>query len=357
MEKKFLFNCLIFKKNGLFTSLKNQMWSNFVILGALLLLSAACNNANNDSGVVINEIMASNHSSIMAQDGELYDWIELKNISNKPESLDKFTLVVEKIDNYSNDNQDNATQKSWQLPAVVIKPGECILIFASKKDNCDSNGELHADFKLPSKGGKLMLKQGENVVSEVSFGELEDDQCYTRLDDGSYGTFYEPTPGFDNNEEGYEKYCSLIEKQRTGALRIWELHSKGHINGEAWIEFKNVGDSAINLQDYCLTTSKKELDQWRFPQVQLQPGEFYVVNSKEVGFVIGKNKSISIYKDGKLVDAMCASAAPKGCSAGRVQGKDGIFYFSSPTKGAENTTPATRKVQAKDNDESEDYDE
>ena len=169
MEKKFLFNCLIFKKNGLFTSLKNQMWSNFVILGALLLLSAACNNANNDSGVVINEIMASNHSSIMAQDGELYDWIELKNISNKPESLDKFTLVVEKIDNYSNDNQDNATQKSWQLPAVEIKPGECILIFASKKDNSDSNGELHADFKLPSKGGKLMLKQGENVVSEVPF--------------------------------------------------------------------------------------------------------------------------------------------------------------------------------------------
>lgn len=354
MEKDFLFNCLIFKKINVFTSLKNRMW-NYVILGVLLLLSA-CNDANNDSSVVINEIMASNHSSIMAQDGELYDWIELKNISNQPESLDKYTLVVEKIDNY-NDNQDDATQKSWQLPAVELKPGECIVIFASKNDKSDPKGEIHANFKLPSNGGKLMLKQGANVVSEISFGELEDDQCYTRLDDGSYGTFYEPTPGFDNNDEGYEKYNSLIEKQRTGSLRIWELHSKGHIDGKAWIEFKNVGDSAINLQDYCLTTSKKEMDQWRFPQVQLQPGEFYVVNSKEVGFVIGKNKSISLYKDGKLVDAMCASAAPKGVSAGRVQGKDGIFYFNSPTKGAENTTPATRKVQAKDNDESEDYDE
>ncbi len=321
------------------------------LMVVMLFTLNSCDNKKEQ--IVINEIMASNHSNLATRDGELYDWIELKNISEEPVNLEGFSLVVESSAN--NQEEDNgANIKTWDLPNLEMKAGEYLVIFASKKDKADPKGELHTSFKLPSAGGTLKLMKGKNVTAEVSFEELKDDQCYRRLDDGTYIVSYEPTPGFDNNSEGLEKSYAVLEKQRTGPLRIWELHSKGNKNGEAWVEVKNVSDAPVNLQDYCLTTSMKDMSQWSFPQVTLQPGEFYVVNGNSEGLIMGKNKSVTLTKDGKFVDGMNASAAPKGTTAGRVVGKNGIFYFKEPTRGAENNTSSSRTPAPQDNEDNDD---
>lgn len=304
--------------------------------------------------IVINEIMASNHSSIMSQDGELYDWLELKNTSSETVTLSNVTLVLEKSTGVQAGDGEEIKEKTWDIPTLEMKAGECVVIFASKKDKNDPKGELHASFKLPSTGGKLKLMNGSVIMCEISFPELEDDQCYRRLDDGSYELSYEATPGEDNTAEGYEKSCSKIEKQRTGSLKIWELHSKGHKTGEAWVEIKNISSSPVALQDYCLTTSKKDMSQWTFPEVELQPGALYVVDSQKDGFKIGKNKSIMLTKDGKFVDGLCANAAPHGTTSGRVEGKAGTFYFKSPTRGQENTTTHSRTPSQEADDEDSD---
>ena len=297
------------------------------IMALLLIPTFSSCDQQGKGDFVINEIMASNHSSIMAKDGELYDWLEIKNISNKPASLEGYTLIIEKNANDSEED-NNVNQKSWELPAVELKAGECVVIFASKKDKSDPNGELHAGFKLPSKGGKIMLMKGESVMSEVEYGILDDDLCLKRRDDGSYITSHEATPGYDNDDQGLEKSISNIEKQRSGApLRVWELYTKGNKNGEAWVEIKNVSDSAINLQTYFLTTSKKNMNQYQLPDVVLQPGSFYVVNGKEAGLKLATNKTVAITHNGKFVDGLCAPFTPKGVSIGHVDGKNGIYFF------------------------------
>lgn len=335
--------------------IKNTVKGHLIIgLMTVLLLPAfsSCDQQGNGD-FVINEIMASNHSSVMAKDGELHDWIEIKNISGKPSSLAGYSLVVEKNANDSEEGSE-VKQKSWDLPAVELKAGECVVIFASKKNSSDPKGELHAGFKLSSKGGKVQLLKGGSVISEIEYSPLEDDQCLKRQDDGSYIASYEATPGADNNDQGLEQCQAAIEGQRTGSLRVWELYPKGNKNGEAWVEIKNVSDSTVNLQDYFLTTSKKDMNQYQLPNVELQPGAFYVVNGKEAGLKLTTYKTIALTRDGKFVDGLCAPPTPKGISIGHVAGKNGIFFFKSPTSGAENTTPSSRKIESKDDDEEED---
>ena len=139
---------------------------------ALLLSVCSCtqvNKKNNKTAdiISINEIMASNNSGITAQNGKLYDWIEIKNKSDKNVNLKDYKLVLEKTSSKKNNNDQEATTKiSWKCPDKELKPGECAIIFASKKNKGDNNKdkdnkvknnveEMHANFKLPSEGGKL----------------------------------------------------------------------------------------------------------------------------------------------------------------------------------------------------------
>ena len=357
------------------TNIISLLINRFSIVGFGLLLAISilisCNDERKDAQIVINEIMASNHGGLLSEDGKLYDWLEIKNTSNEIANLDGYTLTVEK--NSADDS--SAKKKSWDFPGVQLKPGECVVIFASKKgkkaddeesgddskkdknkkkknkkknktDDIEESpeGELHSSFKLPAKGGKLQLLKDDEVVSEVTFGKLEDDECLRRLDDGTYEKSYEQTPGFDNNREGFEKFNSLIEKQRKSPLRIWELQPRGYKERRAWVEVKNTSDQPVNLQDYCLTTSKKEMSKWRFPEKQLKPGELYVVDCSKEEFKVGGNKAVILTSNDELMDAVCVNPAPFGTSIGRVENQDGFFFFPSPTRGAENNSAHYRFI-------------
>lgn len=342
----------------------NQLFSLKLTFVALLLSVCSCTQVKKDNNktahiISINEIMASNNSGITAQNGKLYDWIEIKNKSDKNVNLKDYKLVLEKTSSKKNNNdQESTTKISWKCPDKELKPGECAIIFASKKSKGDNNKdkdnkakdndeEMHANFKLPSEGGKLsILFNDTTLVSSVEYGPLENDQCYranVKLD-SLFEKSYEPTPGFDNDENGFEQYNSAIEHLRQGPLRLWELHSKGHYDNKAWVEIKNVSNNPVNLQDYYLTTSTKDMSRWQLPEVQLQPGEVYLVNSKKGIFKISSSKSVMLTKDSKFVDGICASNAPAGVSVGRVTGKDGLFYFASPTPGEENNAPYYRYI-------------
>ncbi len=342
------------------------LWLSLLSFSLLSLNSCDQEQKKRNAKFVINEIMAANHAGLMSEDGNLYDWIEIKNTSSETESLKGYSLSVEKI------KADGETkQKFWDFPDVELKPGECVVVFASKKGkksdkdkksdeskkdkkkknkkNKDKNkdkdgnteppqGELHTSFKLPSDGGKLQLLRDDDVISEVIFGKLEDDEAYRRINDTIFEKTYEQSPGFDNTPEGYESYNSLIEKQRKSPLLIWESHNRGFKERRAWIEVKNVSDKPVDLQHYYLSTSKKNMNEWQFPAVQLKPGEHFVVDCAKEEFKVGGNKAIMLTSNGQFVDGVCANPAPFGSSMGRVDGKEGFFFFPKTTRGAENTT-------------------
>ena len=350
-----------------------------------LIFFCACSESKDPKAIVINEIMAANHTGLVAEDGNLYDWIEIKNVSSKTVSLEDYSLTIEKNakkskkkgkkakdkDKKAKDNGEKAKDKekkskdkekkskdkekkseddgtksnttSWDFPEKELKPGECAVVFASKKDSDDPNGEMHTSFKLPSNGAKLQLTYAGDVVSEVRYGTMEDDETYLRQDNGKFEKSYEPTPGYDNNEAGYEAYCKFLDGLRKGPLRLWEVQTKNQ-EDNAWIELKNISDKNVDLKEYCLTTKNKEMSKWQFPDVVLKPGELYVVDCKKSKFKVGNARSVMLTKDEKFVDGLCPVKAPYNVSVGRVEGKAGAFFFASSTKGAENTTSHYRFI-------------
>jgi len=81
--------------------------------------------------VAINEVMASNASTLADEDGDFADWIELYNYGEEPINLEGFGLS----DNY------NSPYK-WVFPNVTIEPGHYLLVWASGKDRRPVQGEF-----------------------------------------------------------------------------------------------------------------------------------------------------------------------------------------------------------------------
>lgn len=148
------------------------------------------------SPVVINELMASNDSTIVDPQGDYDDWIELFNISDEAVDLSGM---------YLSDNPENLLK--WQFPeGTTIGPGAYLIVWA------DENGEdepgLHANFKLSSQGETIWLFDTDahnNVLLDtVSFDGLETDQSIGRVPDGSgpVQILTVPSPLGPNTEAG-----------------------------------------------------------------------------------------------------------------------------------------------------------
>ena len=341
--KRYILCALAFLMLNAFNSCSDRR--NKTITGEDVALDAGSDSKDQtrEKALVITEIMPANHTGLLSKDGGMYDWIEIKNISTETVFLKDYSLAFEKeVD------MDDPRPIVWAFPDVEVKPGKYIIVFASKRglneDDEMLQGELHSSFKLSASGGKLQLLRKDKVVSEVCYDTMDDDMCYRITSDNNFEASYEQTPGFDNTAEGYELYCALMEQQRNDALKIWEVHSKGYKKRNAWIEIKNVSDEPVNLEGYRLTTSKKRAPWWEFPSVQIQPGKMYVVDCRKEGFKIGSTKSVVLSKNGTFVDGVCPAASPYGVSVGRVDGKEGFFYLSSPTRGAENKSTYYRHI-------------
>jgi hypothetical protein len=74
----------------------------------------------------INEVMSSNSSTLMDEDGEYPDWIELYNSGNAALNLNGYSLT---------DNIEDP--RKWIFPEIVIEPHKYLITFASGKDRKD----------------------------------------------------------------------------------------------------------------------------------------------------------------------------------------------------------------------------
>jgi len=152
------------------------------------MATSLCLNAD----VFINEFLASNSASILDEDQDYSDFIELHNNGEASVSLSGFYLT---------DDANELTK--WQLPAVDIDAGGYLLIYASGKDKSDPSGPLHTNFKL-SRGGEylgLVATDGVTVLDDFSpeFPEQFEDVSYgTWAGDEETVNFLHPSPGAGN---------------------------------------------------------------------------------------------------------------------------------------------------------------
>jgi len=138
----------------------------------------------------INEFVADNETGIQDEDGEFEDWVELYNPGPDAVNLDGLFL-----------SDDLTLTTQWTLPDMVLDVGEFLVIWC---DSDESDGPLHANFKLSAGGEEIglfgRLAAGNGIIDSHVFGAQTVDVSEGRTTDGAdtWTSFTTPTPGSSN---------------------------------------------------------------------------------------------------------------------------------------------------------------
>ena len=147
----------------------------------------------NPGSISINELIASNRSGRLDEDGEATDWIELHNFGTTPVNVMGWSL-----------SDDPNEPSKFILPDRSIAAGGYLLISASGKNRTHVGaGEIHTGFKLAASGEYLGLFTPElprAVADELApaFPVQRNDHSYGRDNLGTWRYYSTPTPGSPN---------------------------------------------------------------------------------------------------------------------------------------------------------------
>lgn len=138
----------------------------------------------------INEIMASNASFNVDEDGDHSDWIELYNTGDAEISLNGFGL------------SDNATTPfKWVFPDVSIGPGEFMIVWASNKNRSIAGSPLHTNYAISASGEHLVVTTADGItIDHYDSPPMSADVSYGRFPDGtgSWELSNSPSPASTN---------------------------------------------------------------------------------------------------------------------------------------------------------------
>ncbi len=142
--------------------------------------------------LVINEVMPANDSYLYQSDGQTYDWVELKNISDEAINLADFAI-----------SDDSTEPLLFSLPEQVLQPGELVVIILSGNTEL-TDRYIHAPFSLNKQRSWLYVSHMENGYSDyIHISKVPLNGTVGR-ENGSPDVFYYdlPTPGQENGK-GY----------------------------------------------------------------------------------------------------------------------------------------------------------
>lgn len=192
--------------------------------------------ALSNTGVVINEIMASNTTTVTDNFGQYDDWIELHNNGNTAVELGGYHLT---------DNPLNATK--WTFPANTTIPARgYLIVWADEDSSQNAIGHYHANFKLSKNGETLMLFNPQlQKLDSLTFGAQQDNRGLARIPNGT-GNFVIKAPTFNANNESATNTTNL--EATPSVMRLFpnpandqiKIELEGNINGKVLI-FNAVG--------------------------------------------------------------------------------------------------------------------
>lgn len=138
--------------------------------------------------VVINELMSDNEAAVTDEAGDFDDWIELYNNTDTPIDISGYGL---------SDDVDELGK--FSIPENTIIAGNGYLIIWADDDQ--EQGPLHAQFKLSSSGeGLFLTDRNINLVDQIDFPELEEDQAFARDPNGT-GDFLIKAHSFNGDND------------------------------------------------------------------------------------------------------------------------------------------------------------
>jgi spore coat protein CotH len=145
------------------------------------------NNSIDPNQLVINEIMSNNTSTVVDQSNDYEDWIEIYNPT--PYSVTTNGLYL---------SDDTANYQKWMFPNYHIPSDSYLIVWA---DEDQSQGRLHANFKLLNLGENLILSYNNSlVIDSITFPAINENSSYARSPNGT-GPFNFMLPTFKWNND------------------------------------------------------------------------------------------------------------------------------------------------------------
>jgi hypothetical protein len=138
------------------------------------------------TGLVINELMASNTSTVADEAGEFEDWIELYNNNNFSIDLSGFYLT---------DNPANLAK--WDFAQGTTIPANGYLVVWADEDSAQGPTN-HTNFKLSAAGEVVYLMDASlAIVDSITFGAQTADMGFARVPNGT-GPFVIQAPTYNS---------------------------------------------------------------------------------------------------------------------------------------------------------------
>ena len=299
----------------------------------------------------INEYVVSNNNTFRDDNWNSPDWIELYNYGDEPAWLGSL---------YLSDEEDDPTK--FQLPDVTLNPNEYIVVLASGNTGIEDE-YIRAPFQLGKDDKNILLSTDRVVFDKVDIKQLPTDVSAGYSQDGVFGYFAEPTPGYENTTQLFEdkdiepinSYENLlIINEYLSSNRYGLTDSDG--DHSDWIEIYNPNATPVFAGDIYLSDDENGTNKFRLPDIELQPNGYLLVyasgkttstaDSIHAPFRISINdtKIVLSYKNGAIINSCDAQSLPDDVSAGI--GENGAFgYFSVPTPNSVNNTQLSESIE------------
>lgn len=306
--------------------------------------------------VVINEFMASNGGSILDEDGDDSDWIELYNAGTEVINLAGYGL------------SDDATRPfRWVFPEYTIQPGGHLLVWASGKDRQPvqserTNGILREVYtgisgstvsSLTSHASYPNNPTSRNLVTDYFEAPINVDNSYGQR---MHGYILAPVTGaykfWISSDDNSHLYLSTSEDPAQMAL-IAQV--SGSTSPRQWTKYSSQASASITLQAghyYYICALMKEGSggdhlavRWQLPDGVIEEpigADRLFVDGQE----LHTNFSISAegepllltMPDGTLADNVDAKVMLEDLSYGRsADGGSSWVFFQNGTPKASNT--------------------
>lgn len=308
----------------------------------------------NRTGIVINEIMASNETVLTDEFGDCVDYAEIFNTSGEDADISLFGI---------SDEINNPFK--YQFPEnTVLKKGKCLLLYLSsgyktedengeKTITVSNDGNILVPFSVNKTQEKLFLSDSTgHFIDCVTVSDLKKDEAYVRGENGDFQRTFDVSPGYPNTEKGIEKYRkNLVLSVSDDDVYISEASSRNtayaSVDGKYydWIELYNPTGRDISLKGYSLSDKADEKDKFVFGDTKISAGGYKLVYATDeelsgvitTGFKLSSSCNAVLFSpDGKRLDIVRLSELTKNVSKGRESGSYSWSYFTSPTPGSKN---------------------
>lgn len=320
--------------------------------------------APNKNGVILNELMASNKSTIVDNYGQYSDWIELYNDSDNDISLKNYMLT---------DNPEKP--EKGILPDITIKAGEYLVLWASGRNEYGADStSYHLPFSISKASETICLFDPlKQEIGRITVEDLPTDKSAAPDENGKTVILANPTPGAKNSTEIYVPQTNTDVPMNTygsdvNTVRINEYSTSDCItftdsDGDfgAWVELYNFGDKEISLRGLYLSDNYEKPEKWAFPEIKLGAGEYLIVfmNGKETEYsdgkdvnatftLNGKEESLTIFNGkGDVIDTATVHELVSNLTYGRDRNDSSKWlFFPKATPNAANTVEGFAEISS-----------